>query len=248
MTQHKKDKGNYMGSCNRTSCQKPGAEYFNHSTRAYYCQECAEILNRENHTDAQRLYGHELCTKGLHITDPNGQFYVPAKGSPTPQPAQGEGKPFNLPEHKGLGALKRDLTPLEQFIWDWEPSGEWDSADWRQKLSAAISASLPSQSGESAGVVKTLTYALREIAEWKLDPNPKSDYAEGWNDAIESIKQDAQRVLDESSGKQVGDASGSLPGFSEEQVREAIMGIDTKHWIKEKLADQIINQIRKPKK
>jgi hypothetical protein len=57
-------KGKQGGNCNRTSCQQPNAIYFNHSTRAYYCEDCAHWLNNDiyNAIDAQRLYGHALCT------------------------------------------------------------------------------------------------------------------------------------------------------------------------------------------
>ncbi len=60
------EKGTYMGNCNRTACQKPGAEYYNHSTQKYYCEECAESINLANWKDAQRLFGHALCTRSEH--------------------------------------------------------------------------------------------------------------------------------------------------------------------------------------
>lgn len=59
----KPDKGELDGSCNRTACQKPGAKWFNHSTRKYYCGDCADLINKANFSDAMRLYGHDLCTK-----------------------------------------------------------------------------------------------------------------------------------------------------------------------------------------
>lgn len=55
-------KGIKNGNCNRTSCQKPGAVYYNHSTRLYYCKTCADEINRVNRADAMRMFGHELCT------------------------------------------------------------------------------------------------------------------------------------------------------------------------------------------
>lgn len=63
---NKPDKGDYAGSCNRTACQRPGASWFNHSTRRYYCVDCAWELNNDpfNKRDAQQLYGHDLCTEG----------------------------------------------------------------------------------------------------------------------------------------------------------------------------------------
>ena len=38
-------KGQYRGHCNVTACQKPGADYWNLSTRAWYCRECADKIN-----------------------------------------------------------------------------------------------------------------------------------------------------------------------------------------------------------
>ncbi len=56
-------KGALHGLCNRVACQKPGANYYNHSTREHYCEECAELINHHNYADAMRLYGHVLCTQ-----------------------------------------------------------------------------------------------------------------------------------------------------------------------------------------
>lgn len=60
----KPDKGHELGSCNRTACQRPGADWFNHSTQAYYCRRCADWLNTDpvNREFAHRHYGHDLCT------------------------------------------------------------------------------------------------------------------------------------------------------------------------------------------
>ena len=58
-------KGEFSEECNITSCQKPkSAYYFNHSTRKYYCEECAKRLNNDpyNKKDSERLFGHDLCT------------------------------------------------------------------------------------------------------------------------------------------------------------------------------------------
>lgn len=60
-----KNKGKRGRSCNRTICQKPHAYFYNHSTRLYYCQDCAMLLNEDNRWDARKLFGHDLCT----ITD-----------------------------------------------------------------------------------------------------------------------------------------------------------------------------------
>lgn len=63
-------KGAYNGLCNRTACQQPGAVFFNWSTQLYYCPSCAKLINDVNHTDALRMYGHELCTLGEYGAEP----------------------------------------------------------------------------------------------------------------------------------------------------------------------------------
>lgn len=62
-------KGNFKEECNITSCQKPNsATWYNHSTKKYYCTECANRLNNDpyNKRDSHRLFGHDLLTKGFH--------------------------------------------------------------------------------------------------------------------------------------------------------------------------------------
>lgn len=50
-------KGQRDGNCNVTACQKPGATWWNTSTRAYYCPHCASEINRwARHDD-----GFEIC-------------------------------------------------------------------------------------------------------------------------------------------------------------------------------------------
>src|ERR1019366_8749250 len=52
--------------CARTACREPlvaNETYFNRSTRGYYCEACAVMLNRVNREDAQRLYNGPLCIK-----------------------------------------------------------------------------------------------------------------------------------------------------------------------------------------
>lgn len=46
------DKGLYQGSCNRSACLRPGATWYNRSTRLYYCRGCAEDLNFYNKNDS----------------------------------------------------------------------------------------------------------------------------------------------------------------------------------------------------
>jgi hypothetical protein len=54
---NKPDKGKMNGSCNRTACQRPGANWFNTSTRVYYCEPCARGI-----TDfAKQRDGFHIC-------------------------------------------------------------------------------------------------------------------------------------------------------------------------------------------
>lgn len=50
-------KGKKDGNCNVTACQKPGATWWNASTRAYYCPHCAAEINRWSRHDE----GYEIC-------------------------------------------------------------------------------------------------------------------------------------------------------------------------------------------
>lgn len=65
-------KGEYKGICNITRCDNENAEWYNHGTRKYYCKSCAIRLNNDefNKRDAQRLFGHDLCTEGEILTLP----------------------------------------------------------------------------------------------------------------------------------------------------------------------------------
>lgn len=60
-------KGIFDGKCNRTACQAPiaGANWFNTSTRAYYCTACARQINRE----ALRFDGVEILVLVSSPTD-----------------------------------------------------------------------------------------------------------------------------------------------------------------------------------
>jgi len=62
MTELRKDKGVKGGSCNVTACQEPeSAFYFNKSTRAYYCENCAREINWVGgRANVMELYGVEL--------------------------------------------------------------------------------------------------------------------------------------------------------------------------------------------
>jgi rubredoxin len=39
------EKGLENGNCNRQACQKPGATWWNRGSEAWYCPECAKLIN-----------------------------------------------------------------------------------------------------------------------------------------------------------------------------------------------------------
>jgi hypothetical protein len=58
MTPDPKKKGIYNGNCNRTACQKPGARHVSLFVRnAFYCGECASLINKANERDCIAMYG-----------------------------------------------------------------------------------------------------------------------------------------------------------------------------------------------
>lgn len=63
---NKSDKGQLNGSCNRTACQAPHALWFNTSTRAYYCAQCADDITRFT----RRVDGFDICFQSTgDVTD-----------------------------------------------------------------------------------------------------------------------------------------------------------------------------------
>lgn len=66
-------KGKKGENCNRTACQAPGAYWYNHSTQAYYCRTCADLINRANRHDSfVRDLGHDLLTLDPDFADKAG--------------------------------------------------------------------------------------------------------------------------------------------------------------------------------
>lgn len=55
--ERKELKGQKDGNCNVTACQRPGAYWWNTSTRAYYCTSCAREINRWSQHDE----GYDIC-------------------------------------------------------------------------------------------------------------------------------------------------------------------------------------------
>lgn len=55
--------GVYLGLCNRRSaCTENNAEWFNSSTKKYYCAKCAALINRAN-PEVKSSTGIDLCIK-----------------------------------------------------------------------------------------------------------------------------------------------------------------------------------------
>jgi hypothetical protein len=64
----KTQKGDFLGQCYRMVCKNEPAEWYNHSTRKYYCHRCAFLINDANYKEAREMFGHDLCTLGEHNT------------------------------------------------------------------------------------------------------------------------------------------------------------------------------------
>ncbi len=54
--------------CARQTCQNDQNGWYNHSTRSYYCDSCAALLNILNRNEVQV---HDLCTKGSLMVSPD---------------------------------------------------------------------------------------------------------------------------------------------------------------------------------
>jgi len=60
-------KGEFNGKCNITRCETGiPATWYNHSTRLFYCKECAIRLNNDvfNKRYSLQNWDHDLCTEG----------------------------------------------------------------------------------------------------------------------------------------------------------------------------------------
>lgn len=58
-------KGKYLGLCNRSACLKPGADWYNRGSLAYYCKACATLIN----VDGCRQYGEpDLCYPAIPLS------------------------------------------------------------------------------------------------------------------------------------------------------------------------------------
>lgn len=64
------DKGQYLGSCNRSACLAPGANWYNRVMYAYYCKSCAKAI------DGYRIEGEEPLLHLVKETDDHSKLYV----------------------------------------------------------------------------------------------------------------------------------------------------------------------------
>lgn len=65
------NKGEYLGKCNLSRCTTgKKADWYNHGSLKYYCEDCADMLSSDpvNKADAMYNFGHDLCTKDKHKT------------------------------------------------------------------------------------------------------------------------------------------------------------------------------------
>ena len=69
-------KGKYGGLCNRSACLAHNAFWWNRGSRAYYCQDCAYLINKEfRHRDDVENYGSLLlkCPEDPVVEQVEGQ-------------------------------------------------------------------------------------------------------------------------------------------------------------------------------
>lgn len=60
--------GEFQGPCNRTACREPGATFYNHATKKYYCGKCAGMINEVNPESITRK-GVPLCIQIVPWSD-----------------------------------------------------------------------------------------------------------------------------------------------------------------------------------
>lgn len=61
------DAGEWGKLCYRTACQRPYAFFYNKGTQRHYCQECADVIDREN-MSGEKLH-HLAEFEGQHATN-----------------------------------------------------------------------------------------------------------------------------------------------------------------------------------
>lgn len=104
-------KGELGGECARRACQKKDANYYNRSTRQYYCAECAEKINSAQF-DVHDANPKVLCTPVLHI------FYSPQQEALRAMGQYGEGKDqyhaciYEVHEPSGKFLKQGQLIPI----------------------------------------------------------------------------------------------------------------------------------------
>ena len=71
-----------VGRCNRSACQKSPAPWYNRASNAWYCEECALLINRANtegmlydgsndsHAHLCYMKGDPFCVEVVPMLDP----------------------------------------------------------------------------------------------------------------------------------------------------------------------------------
>lgn len=68
-TEEMATKGKYGGLCNRSACLRHEAYWWNRGSYAYYCQDCAALINRDfRHRDDVEAYGSLLLNVPADLT------------------------------------------------------------------------------------------------------------------------------------------------------------------------------------
>lgn len=77
-------KGKFGGNCNVTHCQAPGAYSWSMNNQAFYCDACANTLNRANHEYWHSRYGVDRFVFRLDTLTPEERAKWEAKGAYVP--------------------------------------------------------------------------------------------------------------------------------------------------------------------
>lgn len=80
-------KGIYGGNCNRTACQAPGAFAWSMNNRAFYCDDCADMLNRDrcNRAYWRENYGVDRFVFRIETLTPEERALWAAKNMHIPE-------------------------------------------------------------------------------------------------------------------------------------------------------------------
>jgi hypothetical protein len=202
------DKGKIHGSCNVTACQRPGATWFNTSTRAYYCEPCARDI-----TDfTKRADGFHICfpTSGDPTKDALMKFGEEPAHPATPTDLLGatgaEPKASELKAEAATADLvdeMRELVPLDVADEDLAAE-EWAlkrAADTITDLLAKLAAAEEEAAQWKASALAADEWARDSDAKWlKAEARAQAAEEEGVAEAVQALEAAKSLMMGSSGG------------------------------------------------